>query len=84
MSVVPSFLGRKIVLLAFTESGKSPAFNHMLKRLAMSYEFNFLMSSNEIPSGPTAVGREDFNSTSTSSAKIGCVIPIDLSPLITE
>ncbi|KRZ81581.1 hypothetical protein T08_9869 [Trichinella sp. T8] len=84
MSVVPSLLGKKIVLLAFTESGKSPAFSQRLKRLAMSYVFSFLMSSNAIPSGPTAVGREAFNSNSTSSAKIGCATPIDLLPFITE
>ncbi|XP_003366230.1 conserved hypothetical protein [Trichinella spiralis] len=74
MSVVPSLLGKKMVLLAFTDAGRSPAFSQRLKRLAMS----------AIPSGPTAVGREAFNSNSTSSAKIGCATPIDLSPLITE
>ncbi|KRX61358.1 hypothetical protein T06_15745 [Trichinella sp. T6] len=84
MSVVPSLLGKKMVLLAFTESGKSPAFNQRLKRLAMSYGFRRLMSSKAIPSGPTAVGRVAFNSNSTSSAKIGCAIPIELSPLIAE
>ncbi|KRZ82825.1 hypothetical protein T08_11066 [Trichinella sp. T8] len=41
MSVVPSLLGKKMVLLAFTDSGKSPDFSQRLKRVAKSYEFSF-------------------------------------------
>ncbi|KRZ01851.1 hypothetical protein T11_745 [Trichinella zimbabwensis] len=71
MSDVPSIFGMKIVRLAFTDTGSLPAFNHRLKRLAMSKAFSSRNFCSFKPSGPTAVGRAAFNSRATSTAVIG-------------